>query len=197
MSNTKYFYNQNAFLFFENTFHVDMKNIYEIFLKYVPIGGKILDVGCGSGRDALYFKNAGFDVDAFDYSESLVQLAKEKTGLNIGCQSFYDLDVRHEYDGIWACASLLHCDRGRLHEVMQKIINALKVNGIGYISFKYGEEDRIHDGRIFTDLNEIQAHELLASLDNVQLLQQWVTLDNRPNREEKWLNLIIQHRSHC
>lgn len=194
MSNTKYFYNQNAFLFFENTFHVDMKNIYEIFLKYMPQGGKILDVGCGSGRDALYFKNAGFVVDAFDYSESLVELAKEKTGLDIQHQSFYDLDVVNEYDGIWACASLLHCDRGRLHEVMQKMMNALKANGVCYVSFKYGDQDRTQDGRSFTDLNEEQAQVLLKSLENIELLKQWMTMDNRPDRQEKWLNLLVARR---
>lgn len=194
MNNTKYFYNQNAFLFFENTFHVDMKNIYEIFLKYVPTDGKILDVGCGSGRDALHFKNSGFVVGAFDYSERLVELAKERTGLDIQYKSFYDLDSINEYDGIWACASLLHCERDRLHEVMQKIINALKVNGVCYMSFKYGDQDRIKDGRSFTDLNEGQIQEILKHIENIQLLKQWITMDNRPDRQEDWLNLLVAKR---
>lgn len=190
--NTKNYYNEQAVEFVENTFKVDMSNVYKPFLEYVPQGGKILDVGCGSGRDALYFKNAGFVVDAFDYSESLVELAKEKTGLDIQHKSFYDLDIVNEYDGIWACASLLHCERSRLIEVMQKIIAALKTKGICYVSFKYGDQDRTKDGRSFTDLNEEQAQELLDNFENIKLLKQWITTDNRPDKQEKWLNIVFQ-----
>lgn len=189
--NTKNYYNEQAVEFVENTFKVDMSNVYKPFLEYVPQGGKILDVGCGSGRDALYFKNSGFVVDAFDYSESLVKLAKEKTGLDIQHKSFYDLDSVNEYDGIWACASLLHCERSRLIEVMQKIVDALKTNGICYVSFKYGDQDRTKDGRSFTDLNEEQVKELLNQFGNIQLLKQWITVDNRPDRQEKWLNILM------
>lgn len=192
MSDTTNYYNERAVEFVENTFHVDMINVYEPFLEYVQQGGKILDVGCGSGRDALYFKNAGFVVDAFDYSENLVKLAKEKTGLDIQHQSFYDLDAVNEYDGIWACASLLHCERNRLIEVMQKIVNALKTNGVCYVSFKYGDQDRNKDGRSFTDLNNEQAQILVNSLENIELLKQWITIDNRFDRQEQWLNIILQ-----
>lgn len=192
MSDTINYYNEQAVEFVENTFNVDMTNVYEPFLEYVQQGGKILDVGCGSGRDALYFKNTGFVVDAFDYSENLVKLAKEKTGLDIQHQSFYDLDIASEYDGIWACASLLHCERNRLIEVMQKIVNALKTNGVCYVSFKYGDQDRNKDGRSFTDLNNEQAQILVNSLENIELLKQWITIDNRFDRQEQWLNIILQ-----
>ncbi len=190
--NTKNYYNEHALEFVENTFDVDMTNVYEPFLEYIPQSGEILDIGCGSGRDALYFKNMGFVVDAFDYSERLVQLAKEKTGLDIQHKSFYDLDSVNKYDGIWACASLLHCERKRLPEVIQKIIVALKENGVCYVSFKYGDQDRIKNERSFTDLNEAQADELLGQLENIQIVKQWITIDNRPDKQEKWLNIVFQ-----
>ena len=192
MNNNIDYYDQLAQKFADNTFEINMSNLYQPFLKYLPKHGKILDIGCGSGRDALYFHKLGFTVDAFDYSESLVKLAREKTSLDIQHKSFYDLDAVNEYDGIWACASLLHCERSRLIEVIQKIITALKINGVCYVSFKYGDQDRTKDGRSFTDLNEEQAHELLANFENIQLLKQWITSDNRPDREENWLNMLIQ-----
>ncbi|GAA5100761.1 class I SAM-dependent methyltransferase [Wohlfahrtiimonas larvae] len=190
MTKQKNFYNHSFLAFFENTFNVDMTNIYGPFLEYLPQGGKILDIGCGSGRDALYFKNIGFSVDAFDYSENLVQFAKEKTGLDIQHKSFYDLDSVNEYDGIWACASLLHCERSRLIEVVQKIVDALKINGICYMSFKYGHLDRMQNDRLFTDLDEIQARELLNNFKNIHLLKLWMTKDNRPEQQEYWLNML-------
>ena len=192
MNNTLNYYNNNAKSFIDNTFLVNMENLYQPFLRYVKKGGWILDVGCGSGRDSLYFKTHGYNIEAFDYSPELVQLAQEKTGLPIRLQSFYDLDEHSLYDGVWACASLLHCARHRLPEVMQKLINALKIDGICYLSFKYGENDRADQGREFTDLNEQQAQQLLKSFNNILLLQQWITIDNRPDHDESWLNIIIR-----
>lgn len=192
MNNTLNYYNNNAESFIDNTFLVNMKNLYQPFLRYVKKGGWILDVGCGSGRDSLYFKTHGYNIEAFDYSPELVQLAQEKTGLPIRLQSFYDLDEHSLYDGVWACASLLHCARNRLPEVMQKLINALKTDGICYLSFKYGENDRADQVREFTDLNEQQAQQLLKSFNNILLLQQWITIDNRPDHDESWLNIIIR-----
>ena len=105
-------------------------------------------------------------------------------------KSFYEVDDYEAYDGIWACASLLHCERTRLKEVIGKLLRALKPEGVIYMSFKYGDSDREKDGREFTDLNEQQAQELLAQFEQVSLVDQWITVDKRPDREEQWLNLL-------
>lgn len=105
-------------------------------------------------------------------------------------KSFYEVDDYETYDGIWACASLLHCERTRLKEVIGKLLSALKPNGVLYMSFKYGDSDREKDGRQFTDLNEEQAEALRKQFNHVQQIKQWVTIDQRPERQEKWLNLL-------
>lgn len=184
------YYNKHAEEFTASTFEVDMEGLYQPFLVFLPESAKILDVGCGTGRDTLAFKNKGYHVDAIDYSEELVKKATELTGIQVKYQSFYDLSEVAVYDAIWACASLLHCERNRLAEVLQKMLRALKPHGVIYMSFKYGDSDREKDGREFTDLNEQQAQELLAQFDQVSLVQQWITVDKRPNREEEWLNLL-------
>ncbi|HHP0285424.1 class I SAM-dependent methyltransferase [Acinetobacter baumannii] len=184
------YYNMHSDQFAESTFNVDMESLYHPFLEHLPSTARILDLGCGSGRDSLAFKKKGYEVDACDYSEELVKKAHELTGINVRHQSFYDLDKVERYDGIWACASLLHCERDRLAEVLQKMLSALNPNGVIYMSFKYGDSDREKDGRQFTDLDENQAEALLEQFDNVQQIQQWVTLDQRPDRQEKWLNLL-------
>ena len=184
------YYNKHAEKFTTSTFEVDMKSLYQPFLAELPEGARILDVGCGSGRDTLAFKNKGYQVDAIDYSEELVKKATQLTGIPIKLKSFYEVDDYEAYDGIWACASLLHCERSRLAEVIGKLISALKPGGMLYMSFKYGTTERENDGRIFTDLDEAQANALLESFDNVQQIQQWITVDKRPERQEKWLNLI-------
>ncbi|AVH48971.1 class I SAM-dependent methyltransferase [Acinetobacter sp. SWBY1] len=184
------YYNKHAEEFTASTFEVDMESLYQPFLAELLEGARILDVGCGSGRDTLAFKNKGYQVDAIDYSEELVKKASRLTGIPIKLKSFYEVDDYEAYDGIWACASLLHCERTRLKEVIGKLVSALKPNGVLYMSFKYGNGDRQKDGRQFTDLDEAQANDLLEQFDNVQQIQQWITVDQRPDRQEKWLNLI-------
>ena len=184
------YYNQYADQFVSSTFHLCMEELYQQFITHLPDCANILDLGCGSGRDSLAFKKLGYQVEAIDYSEELVTKARVLTGVNVRQQSFYELDEQDKYDGIWACASLLHCDRQYLPDVMLKVFNALKANGILYMSFKYGDSDREKDGRLFTDLNEVQAQSLLNQLEGFQLLKQWITADQRQDREEKWLNLL-------
>ena len=192
MKNTLDYYEINALGFFESTFKVDMESLYQPFLRYLPDHAFILDLGCGSGRDALAFKNQGYQVAATDTSKELVDKANQLTGIDVRFESFYELAELNQYDGVWACASLLHCERKRLPEVLEKILKALKLNGICYMSFKYGEEDRYKDGRQFTDMNESQAQSLLKKFDNILLLQQWITIDKRPDHNEDWLNIVFQ-----
>ena len=184
------YYNKHTEEFTASTFKVEMESLYAPFLRYLPEQASILDLGCGSGRDSLAFKNKGYQVEAIDYSAELVKKAKELTGIEVRQQSFYELNESEKYDGIWACASLLHCDRDCLPEVIGRIFKALKPNGVCYMSFKYGNTDREKDGRSFTDLDEEQARELLDQLEGVTVLQQWNTVDKRPDRDEEWLNIL-------
>ena len=187
---TKDYYDNNAQEFVNSTFMVDMQSLYQPFLNLIPDFGRILDLGCGSGRDALAFKNMGYQIEAMDYSAELVKQASDLTGIEVRLQSFYDLNEIDTYDGIWACASLLHCERHRLVDVLQRMIQSLKANGVIYMSFKYGDQDREKDGREFTDLNEQQAGELLDHFNQVSLAKQWISIDKRPDRTEQWLNLL-------
>ncbi|MCH7295160.1 class I SAM-dependent methyltransferase [Acinetobacter higginsii] len=195
MKQTLDYYDINALEFFESTFKVDMESLYQPFLRYLPDHASILDLGCGSGRDTLAFKNKGYQVAATDYSKELVDKASRLSGVDVCFESFYELSEQDQYDGVWACASLLHCERKRLPEVLEKILKALKLNGICYMSFKYGEEDRYKDGRQFTDMNESQAQSLLKKFDNILLLQQWITIDKRPDHNEDWLNIVFQKQN--
>lgn len=195
MKQTLDYYDINASGFFESTFKVDMESLYQPFLRYLPDHAFILDLGCGSGRDTLAFKNKGYQVAATDYSKELVDKASRLSGVDVRFESFYELSEQYQYDGIWACASLLHCERKRLPEVLEKILKALKVNGICYMSFKYGAGDRYKDGRQFTDMDESQAQSLLKKFDNILLLQQWITIDKRPDHHEDWLNILFQKQN--
>ncbi|MGB3599651.1 MAG: class I SAM-dependent methyltransferase, partial [Marinomonas sp.] len=148
------FYNQNAQDFTDSTIRVDMSALYREFLPTITPNGHILDAGCGSARDAAYFKQQGFTVSAFDASEELAALASQHLQQTVEVSTFQQLDRVNQYDGIWCCASLLHVPKNELPNVFIRLQNALKPNGVLYVSFKYGTTERVDNGREFTDLNE-------------------------------------------
>ena len=188
------YYDVNAKEYIENTINCDMSFHYQKFLKYLPKTGKILDIGFGSGRDMIYFKSLGYEVEGIDTSIEFVNNMK-KQGFNVGFKSACELNYNNEYDGIWACASLLHVKREQLEEVILKCIKALKEDGILYCSFKYGNKEVKKHNRYFNYINE----EIIKSIviDNKLCLgESYLTNDVRVDREnEIWINVIIHNKA--
>lgn len=191
MQDTLSYYDSHADDFVESTFEVSMDELYQEFLPLVLEGGHILDAGCGSGRDALFFSRTGYRVSAFDGSDSIVSLAREKTGLAVQHRYFSDIRESSTYDGIWACASLLHLPLAELPEVIGRMWNALKPDGVFYMSFKIGRGERQHNGRHFTDADESIAEQWIRNLTEFEACRMWRTDDQRPERHEQWLNILL------
>ena len=192
-STTLTYYNNNAQIFSDSTLNVDMSALYAEFLPHVKQHGHILDAGCGSARDAANFKNQGFTVNAFDASPALAKLASNYLQQPVEIKTFQELECINKYDGIWCCASLLHVPKAELPQVFLKLQNALKPDGVLYVSFKYGTQERVHNGREFTDLNEDGLTARITHHTELKILKQWQTVDQRPEREsEVWLNALIK-----
>lgn len=193
MDKTIIYYNKNTNNFIANTINVDFAVTSEHFLDKLPKTARILDFGCGSGRDTRYFLDKGFQVDAIDGSVELCKYASAYTGIPVKNMFFQDLNVSGVYDGIWACASILHVPSAELLKIFHKMNAALKANGIIYVSFKYGEFEGERNGRYFTDMTEDSFGKLLQKVPELKLEEQWITSDVRVDRgEEKWLNLILR-----
>ena len=126
VDNNVEYYNKNADSFFAGSVNADMAEDREAFLAYVPDGGKILDAGCGSGRDSKAFLDAGYDIVAFDASREMRIRASEYIGREVLDLRFEDISFEKELDGIWASASLLHVPVEELPEVMGRMRKALK-----------------------------------------------------------------------
>lgn len=185
------YYQLHAQDFFSATVNVDMASLYAPFLERIPAGGRILDAGCGSGRDSKAFLQRGYAVEAFDATAEMVALATQHTGLPVRQMTFSDVDTTERYDGVWCCASLLHVRMQALPEAMEKLAQALKPGGVWYMSFKYGDGERVKEGRHFTDLNEQALEALLTPLTDITLIRHWITEDKRPERTEMWLNALL------
>lgn len=186
------FYNKNAQAYFESTVELDMSRLYAPFLERLRPGAKVLDAGCGSGRDSLFFKSQGFKVTAFDASEEMVRLASQLLGQPVLHMTFEDLNLPDEYDGIWACASLLHVERTQLPAVIAELAKYLKPGGVFYMSFKYGNEENWKDGRYFNCLDEDHLLTILQYLPELTVEGMFITTDVRPDRKvERWLNAYV------
>lgn len=192
-NNTLNYYNTNANSFVSSTLSVDLSQTQDKFLLLLPPAASILDFGCGSGRDTKYFLDAGMQVDATDGSEELCRLASEYTGIPVRQMLFEELDAKEQYDGIWACSSILHLPKDVLKDVLKKMIVALKENGIIYTSFKYGMFEGERNGRFFTDFTEETFQEFVSDVNEIKIEESWITGDVRPGRgDERWLNLILR-----
>lgn len=187
------YYNQNAQSFVDSTQKVEFFTKQEQFLKYLPEKAHILDFGCGSGRDSKAFLDRGYQVTAIDGSEELCKFASEFIGQPVKQMLFQELNEREQYDGIWACSSILHLDRAALHDVLILIHNALKQGGYLYTSFKYGDWEGIRNGRYFNDMTEAVFTDFIQDIPDLQVVEYSITKDVRPGRaEEKWLNVILK-----
>ena len=193
MDKTIEYYNQNADMFAQGTRLVDFTVVQERFAKMLPAGSRILDFGCGSGRDTKYFLEKGYRVEATDGSAELCKLASAFTGIKVKEMLFQDLDASGKYEGIWACSSILHLSKKELFSVIRKMCDALKDNGVIYTSFKYGDFEGERNGRYFTDFTEDTFDKFIKVIQELTIEEEWITSDVRPGRgEEKWLNLILR-----
>ena len=193
MDTTIDYYNKHAQSFAKDTYGVDLHHIQDDFLSFIEGKGTILDVGCGTGRDALYFKTHGYPVTAFDGSFALCQIACQNLQQEVKCLRFEEMAYVNEFRGVWACSSLLHVPFIQLPGVIEKIVRALKRGGVFYCSFKYGEGEEQRGGRHFTYLNESLLTSLLDQFPQLYITSLFITCDARPNRkDEKWLNAILR-----
>ena len=189
------YYDENAIKFVNETINVDFVKVQNKFINKLAKDAYILDFGCGSGRDTKYFLENGFKVDAIDGSLELCKLASKFTGIDVKHMYSQDLCEKEKYDGIWACASILHLNMKDLKDVFLKMITALKFNGVIYTSFKYGNLEGNRNGRYFTNMDEAKFADFIDKYDNITVEELWVTADVRPGRsEEKWLNLILRKK---
>ncbi len=184
------YYNENADSFFAGSVEADMSEDRDKFLSFLPKTGKILDAGCGSGRDSKAFLAAGYDVVSFDASPEMCKRASEYIGREVTNMRFEDMSFEDEFVGIWASASLLHVPVGELPKIMQKMNAALKSGGTMYASFKYGDGTKMRGERKFSDFNEKTIVPLFENA-GFKILINEVGHDNRLGREsEMWVEVI-------
>ena len=193
MNTTIDYYNKHAESFADGTLSVDFSDVQDRFAELMPANARILDFGCGSGRDTKYFLSKGFTVDPIDGSEEQAKIASAYLQQPVKVMRFDELDAENAYEGIWACASILHCPWQELRDVFGRMMKALKKEGVIYSSFKLGDFEGYRGERYYTDLNVERLFQLVSGYENCLLLECWKSHDQRKDRfDEMWLNFIVR-----
>lgn len=188
------YYDKNAELYFNSTVNGNMKEMYDIFLNYLPASSLILDVGCGSGRDSKYFLDHGYSVKAIDGSKNLCDMASKYIGKKVDNVDFLSIDYDNLFEGIWACASLLHLSNRDFLDVLKKLIISLKDNGIMYISMKNRTGNEIDSlGRYYSYYNYLGLADIFNSCD-LTILDYKKTFSVVSKDEPKYWNSFILKR---
>ena len=164
------------------------------FLSRLPAKAHVLDLGCGGGRDAERMIAEGFNVDPTDGSPAIAQTAAMRLGRPVRTLQFGELDAACIYDAIWASASLLHVPRQALPDVLRRVWQALKPNGLHFASYKVGEtEGRDGHGRYFNYLSRDQllsAYHKLGRWDVVQIDE--YTGGGYEGQQGPWISIIAR-----
>jgi SAM-dependent methyltransferase len=190
---TLQFYDRNVKEFFEHTVGLDMSAWQDPFVALLPPGGRILDAGCGSGRDSKRFTQLGHDVTAFDASTTMVERARKVTGLPVRLMRFQDVDYIAEFDGVWACASLLHVPKCAILQAVRPLVRALKPGGIFYASFRFGDEETYLDGILFNNYTDAAFREVVSRIPELSILSIQLAQDTRCEHPDLiWLNAILK-----
>ena len=185
------YYERYAGVYYEHTVDLNMKEILDKFLERMPENAEVLDLGCGSGRDSIAMEEAGCYVTLLDGAEEMCRLAEIHTGKEVLHMTFEEMDFKQVFDGIWACASLLHVAGNKMDFIMAKVIRALKPGGVLYASFQKGAGEEIRGGRLFRDYTEETLRDTLERQTGVRILELWETAD-ASGLEKEWLNVLVQ-----
>lgn len=193
MNDTIKYYNTNAEDYFNSSINADMSSLYAEFLGYIPSKGSILDLGCGSGRDLKYFSEHGYKAEGIDASKELCRLAEEYSGCHVYCDTIQDFIPHEKYDGVWACASLLHLKEYEIRDFFKGIDRLVVPGGIVFASMKSGittgQDDK---NRYFTNFNEQFLNTIVQENNNLVIVKSWYSQDTLNRKEFSWLNSIIK-----
>lgn len=187
------YYESNAERYAAETISADMSEQYQRFLPLLKKGAKILDVGSGSGRDACYFQKQGYQVTALEPSKNLCREIRKVFSREIVCSNIQNYRPTERYDGIWACASLIHLKEEEVLHFFEKIDLYLEDSGIIYVSGKNGiSTGEVEDGRFFLEFTEQLVEKILTVNKQLKLEQLWYTEDVNNRKGFRWLNVIFR-----
>ena len=190
------YYEKNAAAFIESTIDADVSELYQPFEELLFPGCRILDLGCGSGRDSKYFTDKGYEVVAIDPSPAMCTQTRSLAHIPVYEMKAEEMSFSNEFDAVWACASLLHIPYVLQAVAFENIAKALKPGGIFYGSWKYGNREHVDQARVFSDYDKDMLQDIIQKTGLFDEIKLWITDDVRRERKsQRWINCLVQRKN--
>lgn len=167
------------------------------FTEHLIAGARILDLGCGGGRDSEEMLRLGFDVESWDASPAIARQAEARIKTPVIVARFEDLNTVAAFDAIWASASLLHVPLVSLPEILRRIHTALKPDGLHFASYKSGgSEGRDAVGRYFNFVSRKQMLDAYAQSGDwkIRSVQEYLGGGFEHGKQGPWVSLFASKR---
>lgn len=198
---TYLYYRNNADAYIAETMDIEIQHSLNKFMACLPNNASLLDVGCGSGRDTLYFKKQGYKVVATDMVSEMATSASNNISQDVLVRSCFNLGFNNEFDGVWASACLLHCPKTEFVSALENITHALVPGGVAYLSLKEGSTEGLDEsqndgidnkGRYFSYYAEDEIKTLIEQLTGVSIIKLWLDDSILRGHSQKWVNLLLR-----
>ncbi len=169
-------------------------------LKSLLPGGRVIDIGCGSGRDAKVLIGLGYDYVGVDISDTLLDICKQKLPkAEFLKSSVYDLSFSDKFDGFWCTAVLLHVPHARIDEAMVSIESVIRPGAVGFLTIKDGAGEELEDFEIEGEnLTRFYAYWSRDDFEDVLKKHQFKIVDYnyRPvNSRQQWHCFFVQYKA--
>jgi SAM-dependent methyltransferase len=156
---------------------------------------KLLDFGCGPGRDLRHFRSRGHLPVGLDGARRFVELARAESGCEVWHQSFLALSLPpSHFDGVFANASLFHVPGQELHRVLSALCDALVPRGVLFCSNPRGQDTEGYSGERYGAYHSLEAWRALVSAAGFDELEHYYRPAGRPRAEQPWLATVWRKR---
>jgi len=186
------YYEQNHQEYYDSTYSLDPSLFLDVLTKYLTPGARILDIGCGSGRDLLWLKKQGFDPAGLERAPGLAKMARDLSGCQVVEGDFETHDFKKtEYDALVLVGSLVHLHHEKLKGLLRRILDAIKPGGLVYLTLKKGKGTVTReDGRCFYLWEKEELDGIFRAV-NLEVLDLTVQVSNL-RKEDTWLGYLLK-----
>jgi len=183
-------YEEHAETFWRDTRDHDVSQNRDALLQSLPGSGpfRILDFGCGPGRDLKIFRDLSHEAVGLEGSERFAEMARNYSGCEVWQQDFLSLDLPAEYfDGIFANASLFHVPSQEVPRVLTQLFAALKAKGVLFSSNPRGENREGWIGKRYGCYYDWACWRELVAAAGFSEIQHYYRPPGLPREEQPWL----------